>query len=194
MGKVDDEFRKKKEAQLKRKLGSVPSSTVTSQDICEDQNEFGDSPIKDNRRDEEFNIQEKQARRSDYITVELPRDPLGSLDVTGTLDRNNISNRMAMQVVSSVLKTARKDGKQVDLEEFVLSRNTIGRRREENRDKICEIAKQEFQENMPARLSLHWDGKMMADLKGAGGAVQQSSGEGEQEEGALHKGRLPGDV
>ena len=81
MGKVDDEFRKKKEAQLKRKLGSVPSSTVTSQDICEDQNEsFGDSPIKDNRRDEEFNIQEKQARRSYYITVELPRDPLGSLE------------------------------------------------------------------------------------------------------------------
>ena len=80
MGKVDEEFRKKKEAQLKRKLGSVPSSTVTSQDICEDQNEFGDSPIKDNRRDEEFNIQEKQARRSYYITVELPRDPLGSLE------------------------------------------------------------------------------------------------------------------
>ena len=41
---------------------------------------FGDSPIKNNKRDEEFNIQEKQARRSYYITVELPRDPLGSLE------------------------------------------------------------------------------------------------------------------
>ena len=107
MGKLDGEYSKKKEVQMKRKLGSsVPSSTVTSQDLCEDLS-FGDSPIKDNRRDEEFNIQEKQARRSDYITVELPRDPLGSLEVTGALDRSNITNRQAMQVFSSVLKTVR---------------------------------------------------------------------------------------
>ena len=127
---------------------------------------FGDSPIKDNRRDVEFNIQEKQARRSDYITVDLPRDPLGSLEVTGALDRSNITNRQAMQVFSSVLKTARKDGKQVDLQEFVLSTNTIRRRREENRATIAENAKKEFLDNMPARLTLHWDGKMMADLSG----------------------------
>ena len=109
MGKLDEEYSKKKEAQMKRKLGSsVPSSTVTSQDLCEDLNvSFGDSPIKDSRRDEEFNIREKQARRSDYITVELPRDPLGSLEVTGALDRSNITNRQAMQVFSSVLKTVR---------------------------------------------------------------------------------------
>ena len=167
MGKLDKEYSKKKEAQLKRKLGSVPSSTVTSQDLCEDQNEsFGDSPIKDSRRDDEFNIKEKQAKRSDYITVELPRDPMRNLDTTGTLDRTNMSDRTAMQVVSSILKTAKKDGKQVDLNEFVLSKNTIGRRREENRDKISELAKKEFQENMPARLSLHWDGKLLADLSG----------------------------
>ena len=56
MGKLDGEYSKKKEVQMKRKLGSsVPSSTVTSQDLCEDLS-FGDSPIKDNRRDEEFNI------------------------------------------------------------------------------------------------------------------------------------------
>ena len=136
LGKQDEEYSKKKEAQLKRKLGKVPSATVTSQDtLSEDQIEsFGDSPVKVNRRDEEFNIKEKQAKRSDYITVELPRDPLGNLDVTGTLDRTNMSNRTAMQVVSSILKTAKKDGKQVDLNEFVLSRNTIGRRRQDNRD------------------------------------------------------------
>ena len=162
MGKLDEEYSKKKEAQMKRKLGSsVPSSTVTSQDLCEDLNvSFGDSPIKDNRRDEEFNIREKQARRSDYITVELPRDPLGSLEVTGALDRSNITNRQAMQVFSSVLKTARKDGKQVDLQEFVLSTNTIRRRREENRATITENAKKEFLDNMPARLTLHWDGRV----------------------------------
>ena len=37
MGKLDEEYRKKREGQMKRKLGSsVPSSTVTSQDLCED--------------------------------------------------------------------------------------------------------------------------------------------------------------
>ena len=59
--------------------------------------------------DKEFKIKEKQARRSNYNTVELPRDPLGSLDVTGALDMSSISNRTAMQVFSSVLKSARKD-------------------------------------------------------------------------------------
>ena len=168
MGKLDEEFSKKKEAQQKRKLGSVPSSTVTSQDICEDQNEsFGDSsPIKDSRRDEEFNIKEMQARRSDYVTVELPRNPMASLDITSAMDRTNITNRTAMQVISSVLKTARKDGNPVDLNEFVISTDTIARRREENRDTICDTAKQEFLDNMPDRMSLHLDGKMMSDLSG----------------------------
>ena len=76
MGNLDEEFQKKKTAQLKRKLGQVPSSTVTSNQLpnilSEDQmNEYlGDSsPIKEGRTDEEFNIKEKQARRSDYITV-----------------------------------------------------------------------------------------------------------------------------
>ena len=63
------------ENQLKRKLGPGPSSTVTSNQLPEDQmnqmNEnLGDSsPIKEGRTDKEFNIKEKQARRSDYITV-----------------------------------------------------------------------------------------------------------------------------
>ena len=66
-----------------------------------------------------------------------------------------MSNKTAMQVILSILKTAKKDRKQVDLNEFVLSTVTIRRRRLENRDTISEIGKKEFQDNMPARLSLH---------------------------------------
>ena len=55
------------------------------------------------RRDEEFNVKEKMTRRSDFITVDLPRDPLASLGVTGTLDRINMSDRTAMHFVSSIL-------------------------------------------------------------------------------------------
>ena len=70
MGKSDTEYSKKKDAQLKRKLGSVPSSSVSVLPdlFSEDQmNEnLGDSsPIKEGRTDEEFNIKERQARRSD---------------------------------------------------------------------------------------------------------------------------------
>ena len=122
MGKVDEEYSKKKAAQLKRKLGSAPSSSVTSQDILsEDPTEScsDSSPIKDSSRDEEFNVKEKMARRSDFITVDLPRDPLASLGVTGTLDRINMSDRTAMHFVSSILQTARKDGKQMDLNKLV---------------------------------------------------------------------------
>ena len=50
---------------------------------------------------------------------------MASLDITSALDHTNINNRTAMQIVSSVLKTAKKDGQQVDLNEFVLSRDTI---------------------------------------------------------------------
>ena len=91
---------------------------------------------------------------------------MASLDVTSALDRTNITNRTAMQIFSSVLKTAKKDGKQVDLNEFVLSTDTIGRRRQENRETISETAKQDFLDNMPERMSLHWDGKMLEDLCG----------------------------
>ena len=47
MGRLDEEFSKKKAAQLKRKLGSAPSSTITSQDIpSEDQNQsFGEYAV-----------------------------------------------------------------------------------------------------------------------------------------------------
>ena len=65
MRRLDEEFSRKKAAQLERKLGSAPSSTITSQDILyEDQNKsFGESsPIKDNR-DNEYNIQENKGRR-----------------------------------------------------------------------------------------------------------------------------------
>ena len=65
MRRLDEEFSRKKAAQLERKLGSAPSSTITSQDILyEDQNKsFGkSSPIKDNR-DNEYNIQENKGRR-----------------------------------------------------------------------------------------------------------------------------------
>ena len=91
---------------------------------------------------------------------------MASLDITSALDHTNINNRTAMQIVSSVLKTAKKDGQQVDLNEFVLSRDTIGRRRQENRDTISKQAKQKFLHNMSTRMSLHWDGKMLQDLSG----------------------------
>ena len=83
---------------------------------------------------------------------------MASLDITSALDHTNINNRTAMQIVSSVLKTAKKDGQQVDL------RDTIGRRRQENRDTISKQAKQKFLHNMSTRMSLHWDGKMLQDL------------------------------
>ena len=43
---------------------------------------------------------------------------------------------------------------------------TDGRRRKENRDTISKQAEQEFLDNMPARMSLHWDGKMLQELSG----------------------------
>ena len=104
-----DQLKKKISGQQKKLMKRISISCLTfltltwrkhweggrkSEDILsEDQNEsFGDSShIKDSRTDEEFNIKEKQVRRSD---------------------------RKAMQVLSSVVKTVKKDGKQVDFKDL----------------------------------------------------------------------------
>ena len=56
------------------------------------------------------------------------------------------------------------DGDRVGLEEFRLSRSSIDRERQKDRQMISLKAKPEFLENLPDHLALHWDGSMMEKL------------------------------
>ena len=69
-----------------------------------------------------------------------------------------------MHILSAVLKTAKKDGESLDLNEVTLSESTIRRGRQKAREKICQQQYEEFKANMPEYLAVHWDGKMMKTL------------------------------
>ena len=78
--------------------------------------------------------------------------------------RTNTSPGQAMHLISAVLESVQKDGKSLDLNEVTISESSIRRGREKAREEISKQQYQEFQENMPEFLAVHWDGKMMKDL------------------------------
>ena len=103
-------------------------------------------------------------KKTGMIDVQLPRNIMSSPLVTAALDRTNTPDNKAMHIISAVLKSAQKDGESLDLNEVSLSRSTIRRGRQEKRGEIARQQYEDFQENMPDLLTLHWDGKLMKDL------------------------------
>lgn len=89
---------------------------------------------------------------------------MASPQVSAALDRTNTTPGQAMHIISAVLKSAKKDGESLDLNEVTLSKSTIRRGRQKAREEISKQQVQEFQDNMPEFLAVHWDGKMMKDL------------------------------
>ena len=166
MAEEDLEYRKKKEAQLKRRMGpapAVPSSSQTSEasslpDLYEEPDDG-----EDDSEDEERN---RRPKRSKFVDVRVPRNIMASPQVTAAMDRTNTTPAKAMHLIAAVLKSAQnpKDGESLDLNEVFLSESTIRRGREKAREEINRQQYQEFQDNMPEFLALHWDGKMMKDL------------------------------
>ena len=69
-----------------------------------------------------------------------------------------------MHLISALLKSVQKDGVGLDLSEVTLSESSIRRGREKAREEICKHQFQEFQDNMPEFIAVHWDGKMMRDM------------------------------
>ena len=70
-----------------------------------------------------------------------------------------------MRIFGPLFKTFEtEDGKRLELEELVLSKSTILRVRQEQRNKLAEEAKAEFKLHMPLLLSLGWDGKLNMDM------------------------------
>ena len=169
MGSRDGEYSKKISQKLKRQQGPAPSVSTAEVEEEEATAQLSPSPSPSPGSSPEKNIEygsnNNKGGRSEFITVELPRDLLSDPALTSALDRTNTTSNSAMQIFSSVLKTAKKDGQPLDLNEVLLSRSTIERRRHASRDQIEEAARNEFQSKMPPHLTLHWDSKMLKDLE-----------------------------
>ena len=78
-----------------------------------------------------------------------------------------MSNNNVMGIFSSMLKASTStSGEQVDLNEFSCSTSTIWRDRNNNRRILFQMAMDEFRDNKPPHLNLHWDGKQITNYLG----------------------------
>ena len=94
----------------------------------------------------------------------MPRKIFKSPEITGMLDRLKMTNNNAMGLFSSMIKASiSTSGDQVDLNEFTCSTSTIRRNRKKNRSALYPLVLDEFKENKPPPLNLHWDGKQIAN-------------------------------
>ena len=166
--KPDKEYNERKAANLKRKLGSVspsgPSSSTESPANVDSRGD-GNEQQEDNEEDDAEYVDKSKKPKSDRITVSMPRCVFMSPDLISSLDRCKTSSYGVMRQFSSLFKTFQtEDGKPVSLSEFVLSRSTISRKRDEQRNVIADAEKVTFKKNMPLYLSLGWDSKMIQDM------------------------------
>ena len=165
--KPDKEFNDRKAANLKRKMSSVSPSGPSNTESPANVDATGDGEEaeqqEDNEKDEDY--VEKKKARSERITVSMPRSVFMSPDLISSLDRCKTSDYSAMRTFSSLFKTFQTpDGKPLSLTELVMSRTTINRNRNEQRNVVADQEKVKFQKNMPLYLSLGWDGKLIQDV------------------------------
>ena len=164
------EYQRKKESQLKRRMGPRTVGSTSSQSSEMSLPDFLSSPEaepeanegeNDEDEDEELN---RKPKRSKLIDVQIPRNIMRAPMVTAAMDRTNTTPAQAMHLISAVFKSAQKDGESLDLNEVVLSESTIRRGRLKAREEISKEHYEEFQSNKPEFLVLHWNGKLLRDL------------------------------
>ena len=118
----------------------------------------------ENNNDVEFeNHHDKnhKKRKSDTITIEVPRKLFMSPDVVSMIDRTQISSRKAVGIASAILKAGG-----ADLTEFSISPSQVHRQRDKGRSVLAVQAVQDFQVSKPKHTALHWDSKLIDDNHG----------------------------
>jgi hypothetical protein len=98
--------------------------------------------VEENSNDTEY--KPKMRKKKGTVTLEVPRNILADLEVTAMLDRTKLTNRVTTGVVASVLKAAGGD-----LNDFVISKDTVSRERNKKREVIAAKVKSEFEAKKP---------------------------------------------
>ena len=168
--KVDEEFAKRKAANLKRKASFVPqpgpsSAKSHSNDDINEEDEEEETDHQEEDDDEDYVATTRREKRSDMISVMMPRNVFMSPDLISALDRSKTSDYGTMRILAKVFtQFETPDGKRLKLDDLSLSRATIARSRNEQRTVIADQEKEKFKLNMPLYLVLGWDGKMILDI------------------------------
>ena len=119
---------------------------------------------KENNNDVDFDtskIKTHRKRKSDTVTVEVPRKLFKSPDIVSMLDRTQVSSRKAVGITAAILKAGG-----ADLTQFSISHRQVHRQRDKSRSVLAVEAMKEFHDNKPDHASLHWDSKLVDDSHG----------------------------
>ena len=118
-------------------------------------------------QDEEFDgPTPAKIKKSETVIVEMSRNILKSPEVTGMMDRLKMTNNSAVGIFSAMIRASTINGLQADLNEFSCSTSTMRRDRNNNRSFLFQLSMDEFKENKPQYLNLHWDGKQVSNMLG----------------------------
>lgn len=168
MGSIDKEFHKqqlkkneKNESLLRRRNRSdVDKEALVAQAM------LASSSDEDLSEEMDTNDVDHARMTSESTKALLPGPPskrgrqmVLSPQLAAMLDRNGLSDRAAMMII---FETSRALGQ--DLEQLVLNKSSINRQRKDLRESAASGIKESFKPN--TMLTVHWDGKLMADLTG----------------------------
>ena len=121
-----------------------------------------DNAAQENNNDRDFEPEQNtRKRKSDTVTLEVPRKLFKSPDVVSMIDRTQVSSRKAVGITSSILKAGG-----ADLTDFTISHRQVHRQRDKSRSVLAQQAMAEFKANKPDHLALHWDSKLVDDSHG----------------------------
>jgi hypothetical protein len=118
--------------------------------------------------DPDYSETAKKTRRPDKVALEIPKAPFNDPFVAATLDRLKITSNQAMGIFGALVKTSVVDGQRADLNQFVVSKRTLDRQRDSNREVAAVAAMNHFKATKPQHSALHWDSKFLTDNTGVG--------------------------
>ena len=105
-------------------------------------------------------------RRTETVTIELPRNPWKNPETTAMMDRLKLTPSQSMGFFSSIIKTGQINNNKADLGEFICSPSTIYKSRNRNRGVLFQLEQDEFKEQKPKDCNVHWDGKQLTSCLG----------------------------
>ena len=160
--KVHRSLKRKRGVKLQSKSEALEclADISTGRESGSDDNDESEKTIEIAEEDADFKINER-CDKHDYVTLSFPRKIMQCEQITEAADRLKLSDNEVTMIVSSVLKAAGGD-----LDQFDISRSTTRRNRMANRLKLADFAIDQVRGNPPHFCTLHWDGKLLADMRG----------------------------
>ena len=171
LGALDTSYLARTQAQDMRKRKAETISSVSLPDLVS-LVELGEEEdhVDELQETEDFADElepERKKKKSEFVPLMVPRDILNNSGLVEMMDRGKISDRMGVGLLAATLKSCKTpDGRDVNLNDFTLSRTSVQRKQAEVRQEILQNITKSVKDAALSRLSLHWDGKKLKNSAG----------------------------